>query len=480
MAENRAARGTVQLVISQGCLFASGYVITVLLARGLGPEDYGIYGIVLSILFWVEQMSRLGLPSATAKLIAENPQRSSSVAQTAWIIGCFLFLVTFALFWAAASPLAGLFHIPDGVWLLRLAAIDIPFYGMYYIYRGVSEGKRDFATVSIAGMIYGLSKLVGILALEFLGLSIEGALVVNALGSMAALGFLAYQEPIKPMHWHFATVAPMMRLAFPLAIGVMMASLLYHLDLWSLKIMLPEDKPTAMGIYVAASQVARIPQLGVLAISLVVFASLSRALSQNDKALAQRYVQGAVRFLWVILVPVSVLVALEAEEIMRLLYSTRYITGGNLLRILIFGCSLFACLDTFMAILQARGEIYFSVRIGISLVVLMVILNIILIPWYGPLGAASAMTITMGVGTLITGVLVYRRFGLLVLPSSLMKVVLATVCMAVVAGLVSASGPLLVLQYMGLLGLYALTLAFLGELTWKDFQPFALWRRRSV
>jgi stage V sporulation protein B len=475
-----AARGTIQLVISQVCLFGSGYLITVFLARGLGPEDYGIYGVILSILSWAEQISRFGIPGATSKLIAEDTRQASGVAQTAWVLGVCLLALAFAVFWGAAPLLAHLFHLPDGVPLLRLAALDIPFYGMYFIYRGVSGGHRAFATLSVAGAVYGVSKVVGVLGLYALGLSIQGALIVNILGSVAALLFIAARTPVKPGPWQHAVIVPMLRLAFPLALGVLVANILYHLDLWSLKIVMADEKPGAIGVYIAASQVAKIPQLGVLAVTVVLFSSLARALGNQDLSLAQRYVQGAMRFLWVALLPFAVLIALEADNIMTLLYSTRYSTGGPLLRLIVVGWSLFAFLDTFSTMFQARGEVYFSAGIGFILVIALALLNLTLIPLYGPLGAAMATTLTMGLGALITGILAYRRFGALIQPSTLVKGIVAAAIMAIIDTQVSLPGLLLPLQYLSLLGIYALILAVLGELKREDVQPLLLWRREPV
>jgi stage V sporulation protein B len=480
MQTGRAARGTIQLAVSQACLFVSGYVITVLLARGLGPEDYGIYGVILSILFWVEQMSRLGIPSATTKLIAEDPPEAPLLAQTVWLLGAALFCVAFAVCWATAPMLAGLFHLPDGAPLLRLAAFDIPCYGMYFIYRGVSQGRREFATLSMASASYGVGKVVGILGLWAFGLSVEGALVVNILGSCIALAVIASRTPIPLGFCDAATVRRVLRLGFPLAMGACIASLLYHVDLWSLKALLPEERPEAIGIYLAANQVGRIPQLGVQVVSTVLFASLARASSSHDLMLARRYVQGATRFLWVVLLPVSVLTAVEAEGIMRLLFSPRFAGGGAVLRILIFGFSLFAFWDAFSTMLHARGEMSISVGIGVGLLVVQLALNLALIPVYGPLGAAWAMATTMGVGTLITGVLVYRRFGMLLPPATLLKGAAATVVMVSVGAQVAVPGALLALQYVGLLGVYVLALAVLGELRWEDLRPFALWRREAT
>ena len=145
--------------------------------------------------------------------------------------------------------------------------------------------------------------------------------------------------------------------------------------------------------------------------------------------------------------PVSTLIAVEAEKVMTLLYSAQYILGGNLLRILIFGFSLFAFLDTFLIFLQARGEIYVSLGIGLGLICLMVLLSLILIPMFGPLGAALTVMVTMGVGVVIIGIIVYRRFGPMLTPSILIKVSIATAIAVAVGIQISVTGPLLLLQY---------------------------------
>jgi O-antigen/teichoic acid export membrane protein len=465
--------------MSQACLFVSGYVITILLARGLGPADYGIYGVILSILSWVEHSSRFGLASATAKLIAEDQRQAPVVARTACVLGAGFLVVVFAVFWSAAPVLARLFQLPEGVSLLRLAALDIPVYGMYFIYRGISQGRREFATLSLAGASYGLSKVAGVFALYALTLSIQGALVVNMLASMVALGFIASRTPIKSSPWHRTRIPRLLPVALPLALGGLIANVLYHLDLLSLRILLPEEMPHAIGVYVAASHVAKAPQLGVLAVTQVLFASLAGAIGTQDMLLARRYVQGALRFLWVVLLPVCILIACEAEDVMTLLYSSQYNSGGPVLRVTIFGWSLFAFLVTFLTILQARGESYLSAGLGLSLTMAMTFLSVVLVPEYRLLGAALAMMMTMGMGTLISGVLVYRRFGGLMSPSTLLKGVLATAVMVIVASQLPGSASMLPLRYVSLLGLYVVVMVILGELRREDLQPFALWRRKA-
>jgi O-antigen/teichoic acid export membrane protein len=155
------------------------------------------------------------------------------------------------------------------------------------------------------------------------------------------------------------------------------------------------------------------------------------------------------------------------------------VSGGAFLRVLIFGYSLFVFLSTFLTVLQASGAHYIGLGIGGGLVGLMLLLSWVLIPRHGPLGAAYAMTITMGIGILLTGFTLSQRFGKVVRPSVCLKVLVATTCLGILAALISAPGALLPLLHIGLLGIYLLILALLGELRREDLRPFALWRMNS-
>jgi O-antigen/teichoic acid export membrane protein len=332
-------------MLEQVCLMLCGYFATMLLAREMGPEKFGLYGILISVLVWMERTGRFGVPNAVARLISEGREQVQRVEQTAFMVSLIVYFAIFLIFWITAPTLARLFHIPAGTTLFRLAALDIPFYGMYFLYRGVGMGRRAFGTLSAAGVLYALTKLAGIISLVWLGLSISGALIVNIIGSFVGLLVLILRIPIKPMSLDSALVGTILRLALPLALSASSLEILHYLDLWSLKVLMP-DGAASVGIYVAAGHLAKAPELVLVAVPSVLFPSISRALADNDLPLAQRYVQGAVRFLWVGLLPIAVLVAIEAEHIMTFLFSTRYTGGGPILTLLIFAYSCLAKRDT--------------------------------------------------------------------------------------------------------------------------------------
>ncbi len=144
-----AARGTIQLLIARGCFMVSGYVIAVILARGLGPSNYGIYGVIMSVLVWLEMASSIGVPAARAKLIPEYESRASEVEQTAMFFLVGVSLGLFILCWFLAPSLSHLFHIEAGVSLFRLAILDLPLSEIYTSYQAALSGHHQLGTLIV-------------------------------------------------------------------------------------------------------------------------------------------------------------------------------------------------------------------------------------------------------------------------------------------------------------------------------------------
>jgi O-antigen/teichoic acid export membrane protein len=466
-----AARGMILYTAAHACLTVCGYIVVVVLARGLGPREYGIYGIVLSVLLSVELIGRLGIPQALSKLIAERQDRTSHLEGTGLTLTLMVFTAIFLLFWAAAPVMAGLFQIPDGTRLFRIASIDIPFFGMYFICSHILNGRRRFGIESLGISLYGLAKAVGILILLCLGLSIQGALIVNIASSVVALIVVAVPIPLESFRPTFRFSGLVFRWAIPVGLFTLGTQLVFNLHLWCLKVVgraLPEE---TIGTYVAAISVARLPNIASFALMAVLIPSISHALGRGDTRLAQRYVQGAFRFLVAILLPACLLIAMKAGPIMELLYSSRYTNGALSCSILIFGLGfLYTLLTTFCSILIAGGSPMASAMVTLGLVPFGWIASYSLILRHGAAGAAVSATLAVGAGVLISGCLVHKSFGPMITGMALLRIGIAASVMAAAASRFSFGGLLLVLECAGLLALYLLVLVLLGEFKREDVE----------
>lgn len=155
-----------------------------------GPAAYGAYGVIMLVLVWLEESGRFAIPSATTKLLAESTTLGAALERTALALNLTLYALLFVLLWTAAPWLESWFGIENGAVYFRIAAIDLPFFGAYTVYRAIHQGYERFFQLGCAQVIYAATKLVGVLQIISFGLSVENALMVNVAATIVGLACL--------------------------------------------------------------------------------------------------------------------------------------------------------------------------------------------------------------------------------------------------------------------------------------------------
>ena len=469
----QAARGTALMSGAQLLLATSSYIVAVVLARGLGPADYGVYGIIYSFLLSVELIGRLGISQAVARLVAERESIDARLEGTGVTLVLAVNAIIFAAFWTGAGWLGEIFHIPEnGRFLFRVAALDIPLYGTYFVLAEILGGRRDFLSESLGIALYSLAKVVGAAMLVAIGPTVVNALLLNVGASIVGVAWLAARVGRSALTFNLDARAPIIRLAIPVALGGIGTQLLSAIDLWSLNAIGTQLADQTKGFYVAATTLARLPNLIAFVMAAVLIPSIGRACAMGNPALVQAAVRGAIRFLAVMLVPSCALLAVEAEPIMALLFSPDYREGASLLRILVFAHGLFnTTFLTLIAILVAVNESRRGAAIALAILPVALLGNGLLIPLLGALGAALAALLATATAALAAGVVVRRRVGTLCEPLVLIKTLLASAAVCAVGALIPSSGLLTLVELAGL-GVAFLGLAsVLGLITAADLAP---------
>jgi O-antigen/teichoic acid export membrane protein len=477
----RLTRHTLQLFAGRIALFVLGYPIAIILARELGPAAYGIYGIILSVLTWIEHTGTFGITEAVTKLVAENedPEPRAAVEGTGQTLLLMQYLLLFAVCWVAAPFVARLFRMPEATSLFRVAIIDIPFCGMYFAYQGILGGRRAFGVLSVGMVVYGLTKFVGIFIALLLGISIFSALIVNILATVAALSlFAVYVYPTR-FCLPPSQVKAIVQLAVPIGLYFLASVLLFNVDFWSLRI-IGAVAPEVIGIYAAALNVAKLLDLASSAISDVLFPSAAIILTSHDTEVARRYIQAAGRMLLLGLIPFTMLFALTAEDLLTFLYGGAYSTGASVLALLVFAFALFGIARAYSGMLIAQGSPYLATGLACLAIPVAIVLNVALVPTFGAIGAATSLVLTALFTTVTTGWMLVRQFGSLIRFSTLFKALAAAAVMAMIAPYLMLTGSWLVLKYMLLIGVYGLVLLLLQELDENDVSALAFWRRKEA
>lgn len=466
-ARNRQRRGTRQLLLARMGFMVSGYLVVMILARELGPADYGVYGFVVSAVVWLQMVVTAGIPAATSKLIPERLEQGTAVETTARALLVGTSLVLFVAGWFAAPTIARVFDIEGGTWLFRLAICELPFAAMYAGYQGILSGHRRFGSLALAHVLYALVKILGIGLLLAIGVSLAGAFVLNVASTAAVFLYLFVRFPVREWRPDRRMLRPLLQVAVPMGVYLVSQQVLLSIDLWSLKGMW-SGADDVIGYYVASLTLARTLLVVPGVQSGVVFTLTAWALARDDETQATAHLTEATRFVLLVIGPPAVFLGLEAAPVLSLLFSAPYAAGAAFLVLHLIGFGLFGLLDTFLHCLMASGRQRTSAGILVGLLPFVILANVILIPAIGPRGAAISLASGILAGTAIAGVLAYRRFGRLVRLRTLVRVVVAVGTVSLAAHWIPAPGAWVLLKLVGLEGACLGLLVLMGEVSKDD------------
>ncbi len=470
--DNTAARGTIALVLSRGGYFVLGYLAVVALARELGPAAYGIYSVIMALLVWLEESGRYAVPSAAAKLLAETsaPSDRQALERSALALNLGVHVFFFLVLWVLAPGLASWFDIEDGVLLFRLAAIDLPLFGLYAATQAIHQGHRHFMLLGVSQVAYAFAKFAGVLSLMVIGVSLPKALVINVLSTIVGCAFLLPKSDLRWQGQWFSKVSPLVAIAVPIGFYYFPLMLRSTLLLGTLQLLLPDSEDATIGILMAAVNIARVPAFALATVTVVILPSISGALARDDMVLARQYLQQALRFFAILFLPACFVLVVESEALMLFIYSEAFAGGGLLLGLLVVSEGLYTVQAILGSVLHAAGEMRKAAVVILLALMPYLGLLVVLTHIVGVVGAVWAAVVTPLLGIVVFGAMIRRRFGSLLPRHRVVKLALAGGLMfGTEALLPDLGGWWMLLHGIGLV-VYVVTLMVCREITWADME----------
>jgi O-antigen/teichoic acid export membrane protein len=157
----RTVRGFVVTLVSQALKFLIGISGTVVLARLLTPEDYGLIGMVAVFTGFVSVFQDLGLSAATVQRAEISQAQVSNLFWVNVAVGVIL-----AAFIAGAAPfLARFYGDPRLVAITAVSALGFLFGGLTNQHEALLRRQMRFtslAVVEIAAMLVSVSMAVSL------------------------------------------------------------------------------------------------------------------------------------------------------------------------------------------------------------------------------------------------------------------------------------------------------------------------------
>jgi len=393
MWENRTIRRNIGvLTIAQGLSLACGVATAALLGRALGPAAYGILGFGTACLSFLGIAATVGTDTYGVREVARDPGRAALIAGRVMGLRLVLAAAAFGLFVAfvlvqgrPAPEIAVLVVQGMGVFIVALA-LDYAFQG---VQRMEVNGARQVATAGLT--LAGVALLVRVP-----GDVIWAAGVILAAGLLAVAGVLALARRtlgrisvrIARREWR-----GILAVSLPMAVSGVTYTLISNTDMVMLGLMRSNPE---VGLYAAAFRITAVGLVPGGLILTVFFPILATAFRAGPAVMNER-ASALSRAVMMAGAPVCVGGMVFADLLLRIVYGAGFAEGAPVLAILLAGIFVWYLRAAFDSALLAWNAERTHMKIMLTGAGINVLLNLVMIPPYGVMGAAVASLISHGV-----------------------------------------------------------------------------------
>jgi O-antigen/teichoic acid export membrane protein len=386
-------RPTGHKIIRNSLLRVGGYAIgavlqflgIVLIGRYLGAEQFGNFAVISAWVGIFQLVADMGVRNILIRNIAmqrDDFRQHLTVARTLlW----FLSVLSMTGVVIVANLLTSSAEVRHAMYLAGLAAL-FTFYGLSYsaVLRAFEEMDWD-----ICGFV--LHKIVLIALLWLVSRTSSGLQGVFAATLVANAGLWLYFWAVvgirhgrAPISLNLQAGRALLAEALPLGVAEILRRLKQHVD----KLLLATlATPTAVGLFSAAYKLLEAMTPFTANVTLPLFPVFSR-LAQESPAQLFRALGQSLKFLYIMGTPIAVLLYVFAEPIMMLFFGEAYRDATVTLQVLAPAVLLLMPTSAYSYAFTALGrQRLYAACIAISLLTNL-ILDLLLIPRYGYLGAA--------------------------------------------------------------------------------------------
>jgi stage V sporulation protein B len=425
----------VSIAGAKAYFIISSYAVQLLLPRIFGEaEEFGLYSATMSGIAILTNVLVVATIQSVSKFVSEDESRAESTLRQALRIQALVGGVLAGALFALAPAIARLLLDDQLTPLIRIASLVVFAYALYAATVGSLNGRHLFAKQARLDITFSTLRTTGVLAGAALGIGAIGAVMGFAAAAAAIVtvallwvgtGSKCDGSTIPRNRW-IGFMAPIW--AYQICLnGILM------IDLQVLKRTATElalqgalaaDAAADLAnqyvaYYRAAQTFAFVPYQLIISMTFIVFPMISKATSLGDQEAARNTIQHGMRLSLLLLLLVAAPTSGAAEGVMRIAYPAEYVVGASALSILVFGVCAFALFAVAATAISGAGKPSLAAIVAaVALATVIGATRTLLIR--AGLGdstlraVAIGTSIGMSVALVLSGVILYRMFGVFI------------------------------------------------------------------
>lgn len=371
---------------SQGIVFLSGALLTVIVARGLGPSGRGGFAVVVAVAGVAFQLGHLSVEQANVYLWSKGENRQALVANSI-VIGTVVGCASTGVLWLVAVLQWPITIVVPSIAVLAIAMARVPAMTVGTLLDGILViGNRlmTYNAINVATAVLQCAA-VALLTLED-RLSLEAVVVVwtviQVIQTLAAI--VCLRPRFRRFSLTLATRATWLGLRYH--VGSTSLYLLFNVDILILSARVSEAQ---VGLYALAVNLAQLTYLATTSVAQVAMPDqLERSMAETTS-----FTAGVVRINSLVAGIGLVAICITSPLVVPAVFGASFAGSVGALAALAPGAFALAAMQPLgPLIVRLNRPIIFS-TVALSAMVVNVLLNLILIPHFGIIGSGVASSI---------------------------------------------------------------------------------------
>lgn len=387
----KTAANTGWLMFEHICRLGIGLVVSVLIARHLGPHDFGILSYALSVTAFLGTFVYLGLGGIVVRDIIKNPDETGLLMGSSFALkmagACLSYAVLLILaFWGHSSNVE--------TWVLLIIGASLLFRPLETIdfwFQSRTESKYSVLGKGTAFFLASVGNLVLLLAGASLVAFAWVSLAQFVLAAILLVVVYRYKgQTVRSWIIQLSKMLGLLTQSWVLILSGFLALVYLKVDQIMLRWMVGAVE---VGVYSVAVRFSEVWYFIPWAMAVSVFPKLTEIRQKNKKKYDKKLQQG-FDILFAVSFSIAIVMTFMGTPVIGKLYGLEYERAGGILAIHVWaGVFIFMRALFSKWVIMENLLVYSLFSHGIGAIV-NVILNLLLIKHYGGYGAAIATLIS--------------------------------------------------------------------------------------
>lgn len=372
------------------------FIVTVLVVRYLGPEQFGLLSYAISFYGLFSAIAVLGLEGISIRELVKHPESRDTILGSVFLLrllGGLVTIIFIALILFISSERTDISIL---ILIISASAIFQSFSVIDYYFRAEVKAKYS-VYVMMASVLFTSTLKILLIILE--APLIYFAIVFSAEFFTAAAGFLLVYKynKLKIIKWKFRSEMAMNLLkdSWPLILSGLVIAIYTKIDQVMIKNMLDSKE---LGYYAVAVRLSEAWYFIPVTLTNAIYPAIVNAKNVSNKFYFNR-MQKLYDILAWMAISIAIPVSIFSKELITIIFGAEFQSAAPVLTIYIW-----AGVAVFLGVASSQYLItenftrlsFFRTLMGM---VFNIILNLVLIPKYGILGAAYATLISYSIST---------------------------------------------------------------------------------